>query len=88
MQRNIQIVLLVLSLLLTGLAGVLYKHWYLGFPLWPSSEREIWHIEAELDFNALDGPVTVRLNLPDDDPSRRVVYTQALSPSVQSDHHR
>jgi hypothetical protein len=83
MQRSVQIVLLILGLVCAGLAAVIYKHWYLGFPLWPSSEREVWHIEARLQFEADGGPVTVRLNLPEDDPARTVVYAQPLSPGYE-----
>jgi hypothetical protein len=79
MGRQIQIVLLILILAGVGLGAALYKHLMLGFPLLPKQQHEVWSVETLIEFEADGGPVAVRMNLPDDNPARKLVFAQPLA---------
>ena len=51
-------------LILLGVGLMLYKVYYLGFPLLPGEYREVWTIESKVSFKPDEGPVEVLLKLP------------------------
>lgn len=79
MTKQFQITLLIVILVGVGLGGALYKHLALGFPLLPTQQQEIWNVEAAIEFEANGDAVSVRLNLPDEDPARKQLFVQPLA---------
>ncbi len=59
-----QVYLFAILFTLIGLGLTVYKVAVLHFPLLPDEERKVWSIEAQIAFDAQDGPVTVNLALP------------------------
>ena len=80
-----QIVVLVALLVVVGISLVWYKHEVLGFPLLASESQTLWKIEARLKFDALGGPVSARINLPETVPGRSAVFTQQTAPGYLFD---
>ncbi|BFM17291.1 inactive transglutaminase family protein [Maricurvus nonylphenolicus] len=76
--RN-QIIILVLLLIGLGGSAVIYKHQVLGFPLLASEKETVWDIEAKIEFAAEGGPVSVKMNLPDPNPARKVAFSKAVA---------
>jgi hypothetical protein len=52
------------ALAFAGTAFAAYKVWWLGFPLWPEAQAEIWRVEVKLQFEADGGPARVVLKTP------------------------
>lgn len=75
-----QIQLLVGLLFITGFGAAAYKHFALGFPLLASEKETVWQLEGRIVFEPGDGPVEVRLNLPDDNSARRIVSSDYIAP--------
>lgn len=75
-----QIQLLVGLLFVVGFGAAAYKHFALGFPLLASETETVWQLEGRIVFEAGDGPVEVRLNLPDDNSARRIVSSDYIAP--------
>ena len=65
MNAHRQIFVLVALLLCLGGGMIAYKHLVLGFPLFPNATQTVWIVETRLDFDALGGPVTARVNVPE-----------------------
>mgnify|MGYP001219113567 FL=1 len=80
MSPKLQIRILIFLLTVIGLGAAFYKYTVLGFPLIASDKETIWQIEAKINFIADGGPVTVSINLPDENPSRHVVSADLISP--------
>ena len=59
-----QLALVVILLITAGLGLTLYKHVTLGFPLFPGEHSPVWTVEAQINFNADNGPAQVSLTLP------------------------
>ncbi len=59
-----QLALVVILLITAGLGLTLYKHVSLGFPLLPGKHSPVWTVEAQINFNAENGPAQVSLTLP------------------------
>lgn len=74
MKATKQIALLASALVLVGVGMILYKHFALGFPLFAGEVRTVWKVEARIDFDALGGPVTTRLFLPDSVPGAETLH--------------
>ena len=71
MKTTWQIAIMVVLLMVTGISMILYKHFVLGFPLFSSESAVVWKVESRIDFDALGGPVTVRVKTPDAVPGAR-----------------
>lgn len=78
-----QVQLLVGILFIVGLGAVAYKHLALGFPLLASQKETVWQLEGRIAFEAGDGPVDVRLNLPDDNVARRILSSDNIAPGFE-----
>ena len=83
MSSKFQIRILVLLLTVIGLGAAFYKYWALGFPLLASEKETVWQLEARISFIADGGPVTVEVNLPDDNPTRQIVFSDLVSPGFE-----
>lgn len=62
--RLISLTIAVGALLLIGLGTSIQRHMIYDVPWFPDSERQIWSIEARIDFVATGGPVSVTLRRP------------------------
>lgn len=73
--------LYILSALLFLLGGgiFLYKYYYLGFPLLPGQETNVWEVEIKLDFTANDRPTKVLLYVPRNSRSFSVINENFIS---------
>lgn len=64
MTAKTQLRIIVAVLLLLGFGVAAFKHFALGFPVWPGERETVWTAEAKVTFTADGGPVKVRLSLP------------------------
>lgn len=60
-----RIALIAALLMLLGMGLALYKVFALGFPIMPGESRDVWTIESMVSFKPGDGPLDVRLRLPE-----------------------
>ncbi len=71
---------LVLALFVGGLAQIAYRHLSLGVPLLPSANRDVWYVDAKVEFRATGEPVTVSLALPETQTGFTVLRENLVSP--------
>lgn len=71
---------IVVLLIGIGLGIGYWRHSQTGMPLTPGQEQTVWLVEAGVEFDALDQPVSVSLELPTSVPSFELVNEQAASP--------
>ena len=58
MTPRAKLAILVVILVSSGIGLILYKHYSLGFPLWPGDEKQqVWTIEAKVEFCLLGSGV-------------------------------
>ena len=58
-----------------------FRHLATGTPFFPGQEKSVWLVEARVDFDAADGPVSANLSLPDEQlPGFELFEEQAASP--------
>ncbi|GAB6068367.1 inactive transglutaminase family protein [Methylothermus subterraneus] len=62
--KNLHLKLLALALVAFALTLSAYKVVWLGLPLFPAEEIEVWSVEARLTFKAKGKPVKLRFALP------------------------
>ncbi|ACL74009.1 conserved hypothetical protein [Thioalkalivibrio sulfidiphilus HL-EbGr7] len=77
--KRLHLTLLVLGLLATSLALVVYKVNVLGFPLKPAQTVDNWVVEARVAFEPSGGALTARLALPDDPPGFGILDENFIS---------
>ncbi|GAA4652181.1 inactive transglutaminase family protein [Kistimonas scapharcae] len=80
MSNKMQMRLVVLILIAIGLGTAVYKHVSLGFPIFPGERTKVWEVEAQIEFKAEDGPVTVSLAMPEPHSRFSVVNDFFASP--------
>lgn len=94
MTAKFRLATLVAILVSTGIGLILYKHFALGFPLLPGDKKQVWSIEATIEFQAHGDPVSVSFALPSKAPNFINVTEDFASPgygfSLQgdADHRR
>lgn len=71
---------MVLVIALCGLSLAWLRHVETGIPFNPGKEKAVWLIEARIDFNANETPITASLSLPNATPGFRLFTEQAASP--------
>lgn len=71
--------LLVGILLLTGIVATVYRHVAFDVPWTPGEQRQVWEVEAQVNFIADDGPVKVNLALPTHQEGFRVLTENTAS---------
>lgn len=64
--EHLQLYLIVVFLILFGSYRIFHKVHTLGFPLAPQSRVSVWQVETRVMFDAVGGPVTVSLSIPED----------------------
>lgn len=72
--------LLILALLVTGLGLTLYRHVEFEVPWTPGEERQVWHVEALVRFEAKGEPVKASLALPTALDGFRLLSEHTASP--------
>lgn len=72
--------LIVFALFAGGLGQILYRHFTLGVPLIPSAQRDVWFIDANIEFDALNRAVTVSLALPESQVGYTLIRENLISP--------
>ena len=65
MKDKLKVYVVALLLALVGVSMALYKHFALGFPLFPDQKVGIWTVESKVEFEAAGSEVLVSLALPD-----------------------
>lgn len=71
---------LVFGLLIVGALLTWYRHVMFEVPWLPGEKRQIWSIEAQVDFEAYGKPVKVSLAIPDSQPGFQRVGEHSASP--------
>lgn len=74
----------VLLLMVAGSLVAIWRHQTLGVPWLPGKQQPVWLVEARVDFQAWNEPVTLSLNIPDATPGFRILSEQAASPATAS----
>ncbi|AQA18388.1 hypothetical protein BST95_09215 [Halioglobus japonicus] len=64
LSTRVRIELVAATLILVGVGLMVYKVFFLGFPLLPGEYRDVWTIESKISFRPGDGPVEADLTLP------------------------
>ncbi|MCM2679753.1 inactive transglutaminase family protein [Echinimonas agarilytica] len=67
-------------LFIAGLGQVIYRHVEYGIPLAPSERRDVWHIDASIQFMGNDGPVNVSFALPETQKGYNLLTENMVSP--------
>lgn len=78
--NRVPLYILVLGLLVGGLFLTFYRHYVFDVPWLPDAKRQIWSIEAKIDFEALDQPVKLSLAVPDTQPGFERMSEYTASP--------
>ena len=69
-----------LLLITAGALLAVLRHQTMGVPWLPGKQKPVWLVEARIDFQAWNEPVTLSLNIPDATPGFRILSEQAASP--------
>jgi hypothetical protein len=71
--------LLVGVLLLSGIVATVYRHVAFDVPWLPGEQRQVWEVEAQVNFIAEGGPAKVSLALPPDQQGYRILTENTAS---------
>ncbi len=71
--KKTQLYLLAFVIAVAGFAGFYYKWKVLRFPVEPSTESEVWEVQARVEFEARRGPNKVTLQIPHNPPGYSVI---------------
>lgn len=72
--------LLVAVLMVAGIAFSVHRHVAFEVPWTPGEQRQVWEIEAQINFNAEGGPAMVDMALPSHQQGYRVLTENTASP--------
>src|SRR5690606_30292733 len=73
-------VLLVAALLVAGVFLTWYRHVTFEVPFLPGERRQVWSVEAQVDFVAMGNAVTASLAVPDSQPGFERIGEHTASP--------
>lgn len=79
-RRRTPFYLLVALLVIAGSLLTWHRHVAFDVPWWPGEKRQIWSIEAKIEFMALGDPVKVNFAVPDTQPGFDRVGEHTASP--------
>jgi len=77
---RVPLYILVLGLMAAGLFLTFYRHYVFDVPWLPDGQRQVWSIEAKIEFEALSEPVKLSLAVPDNQPGFERVSEHTASP--------
>lgn len=77
---RVPLYVLVLGLMTAGLFLSFYRHYVFDVPWLPDGRRQVWSIEAKIEFEALGEPVKLSLAVPDNQPGFERVSEHTASP--------
>ncbi|GGK76309.1 UUP1 family membrane protein [Amphritea balenae] len=80
MQQKIPFYLLIILLVGLGLGSAVYRHLNLEVPWLPGEIREVWSVEARLEFTAKGEGVVVQLAIPRSQPGFTLLEQGTASP--------
>lgn len=80
MQERIPFYLLVLLLTGIGLGSAIYRHVNLEIPWFPGETREIWSVEARLEFSASGDAIVAQMAIPETQPGFTLLEQATASP--------
>ncbi len=72
--------ILIVLLLLAGLSLIWHRHSQQNVPFLPGEKRQIWSIEAKIEFLANNNPVKISLAIPDTQPGFERLGEHTASP--------
>ncbi|MDW7748932.1 UUP1 family membrane protein [Halomonas sp.] len=72
--------LIVAFLLVTGVALSIHRHVQFEVPWTPGEQRQVWEIEAQVNFTADGGPAKVNMALPSSQQGYRILTEHTASP--------
>ncbi len=78
--RSPTLILIALGLIALGIGHSVHRHLEQGVPLLPGASETFWDVEARVRLEAEDGPVRVRLAVPDDTPGFGLRSEHTASP--------
>ncbi len=84
MRRHYQLYILVSMLVVLGVGAAAYKHFVLGFTFTPTNKEAVWQVQAEIKFEAEEGPIKVSMILPSSDDSRKKILSDNIAADYQS----
>jgi hypothetical protein len=76
---RISLYVLVLALAGAGLFLTLYRHYVFDVPWLPDAKRQIWSVEAKVEFEALGREVKLSLAVPDTQPGFELMSEHTAS---------
>ncbi|WP_271270750.1 inactive transglutaminase family protein [Aliamphritea hakodatensis] len=80
MQQKIPFYLLVILLICLGMGSAVYRHINLEIPWLPGETREVWSVEARVEFTALDEPVIAQMAIPETQQGFTLLEQSTASP--------
>ncbi|WP_027856055.1 inactive transglutaminase family protein [Marinobacterium jannaschii] len=80
MQQKVPFYILLLLLVGIGLGSAIHRHIDLEVPWTPGETREVWSVEARLEFTARDKPVIALLAIPETQPGFTLLEQGTASP--------
>ncbi|MEH6593695.1 MAG: inactive transglutaminase family protein [Halioglobus sp.] len=80
MNKRVAFYAMILIIVLTGLITAWLRHLETGIPFDPGKEKDVWLVEARIDFVAMGTPITASLGLPEAMPGFKLYTEQAASP--------
>lgn len=72
--------IIVAGLFLVGLALMLQRHFLYEIPWFPGEKRQVWSVEAKVEFEATGKPVKASLAIPGSQPGFTLMNESAASP--------
>ncbi|CAM3420279.1 UUP1 family membrane protein [Halomonas lysinitropha] len=73
--------LIVAFLLVAGVALSIHRHVQFEVPWTPGEQRQVWEVEAQVNFTADGGPVKVNMALPSSQQGYRILTEHTASPA-------
>ncbi|MFA6756307.1 MAG: UUP1 family membrane protein, partial [Sulfurospirillaceae bacterium] len=71
--------LIIISFAIMGAVTGYFRHTKTAMPFFPKESRDIWSIEAKIEFNPQKSPILVSLNLPDSTLGYKIFSEQSVS---------
>lgn len=91
MQSKIPIYIAVILLFVIGFASIILRSSTYGVPIFPGKTRDVWNVEAKIQFTATGGPVHVSLAAPATQKGYTLIEESSSSPgysvsTIQTDN--